>query len=280
MQLKPLKQKKKHPLTSTASGCHGALMSAAKALLLPRRTVARPRRSRGVLACLTRTVYIIQSCTSQVFQRPAPLPKLRGGGLSSTQGNRGPSSPRGLVTELTGPASLRRRSQPRPSALCYHRARASLLRQQASSWAAPPWNRRRWAGPPGMWGLPAPALSGRRGPRKTCPATRNPPFSHKARSHRLGGVPCRIIPGIRHPWARGLQAFRQVGSEAGCNLLTLHLFPQSPGVGRTVFYISAVFPEADQPRLSQLTHCQVRPPHRFLRLGQNDHLNHLSRLVG
>ena len=85
---------------------------------------------------------------------------------------------------------------------------ASLLEWRPSSGAAPPWNRRCWAGPPGIWGFPAPALSGRRGPRKTCPETRNPPFSHKARSQRLGGVPCRIMLSIRRPRGRGLRAFR------------------------------------------------------------------------
>ena len=60
-------------------------------------------------------------------------------------------------------------------------------------------------GAPGVGGLPALALSGRRGPCKTCPETRNSPFSHKTRSHRLGGVPCRTIPGIRRPRVEGCE---------------------------------------------------------------------------
>jgi hypothetical protein len=54
------------------------------------------------------------------------------------------------------------------------------------------------------------------------------------------------------------QSFSRLVSEAGFRgehiivdiSAALHLLPQTPGIGCTVFYIITVFPEADEPRLS------------------------------
>jgi hypothetical protein len=56
-------------------------------------------------------------------------------------------------------------------------------------------------------------------------------------------------------------------------------FPQATSIGRTISNVVAVFPHANQPRLPQLTHGQVRTWRGFQGLRQHDDFNNLALLV-